>query len=187
MQSLAEIHRTLGIPADYAASRGLARQPEARHLVLIGRAADDGRPVRVAPSAAKAWRHMCVAAAKERIVLLPLSGFRSVARQTKIIRAKLSAGEPIGEVLRLIAAPGFSEHHTGRAIDIGTHNHLSLDAQFATTPAFRWLRLHARRFGFSMSYPPGNPHGFSPEPWHWCLRAARASAEREPKVGCRDK
>ncbi|MBM3852614.1 MAG: D-alanyl-D-alanine carboxypeptidase family protein [Verrucomicrobia bacterium] len=173
MQPLSEIHRALRIPTDYAAARGLVRQPEARRLVLIGRAADDGRPVRVAPSAAKAWRQMYVAAAKNGIALLPLSGFRSVARQTKIIRDKLSAGEAIGEILRLIAAPGYSEHHTGRAIDIGTPDHLLLDAQFATTPAYHWLRRHAGGFGFHLSYPPGNPQGFDPEPWHWCFRPGR--------------
>ena len=30
-----------------------------------------------------------------------------------------------------------------------------------------WLASHAGEFGFSMSYPRGNPHGIVYEPWHW--------------------
>ena len=36
---------------------------------------------------------------------------------------------------------------------------------------FDWLTAKAARFGFSMSYPRGNPHGIVYEPWHWCLDA----------------
>ena len=170
----APVARALGIPADYAATRGLARQREARRLVSVGPAPDDGRPVRLAPRAAAAWRRMRDAAARAGIVLLPLSGFRSVARQTEIIRAKVARGQAIDSILRLVAAPGFSEHHTGRALDIGSPEHLELDEHFARTAAYRWLRRRAGGFGFRLSYPRGNPHGIGYEPWHWCWHASRA-------------
>lgn len=105
------------------------------------------------------------------VELLPLSGFRSIARQTRLIRAKLAGGQAIADILRTVAAPGYSEHHTGRAIDIGSPEHIELDEDFARTRAFRWLKAHAGRFGFSLSYPRGNPHGIAYEPWHWCWRA----------------
>jgi D-alanyl-D-alanine carboxypeptidase len=139
--------------------------------VTVARAADDGQPVRLAPRAAAAWKRMAAAAAREGIALLPLSGFRSVARQAEIVRAKLASGETLTEILQLVAAPGCSEHHTGRAIDVGSSRATKLDALFARTAAFRWLKGHARKFGFRLSYPPKNVHGIAYEPWHWCWHA----------------
>ncbi len=167
------IHRALGIPVGYADARGLTPQREPYALVSVGPAPDDGQIVRLAPAAAKAWRRMRTAAAREGIVLLPLSGFRSVARQTGIIRAKLAAGQTIESILQLVAAPGFSEHHTGRALDIGSPEGAGLEEAFARTAAFRWLRRHAKKFGFHLSYPRGNRHGIGYEPWHWCWHRAK--------------
>lgn len=169
IKPLPQIHAALGIRRDYAVSRGLVRQCEARRLVSLGRAADDGRIVRVTPRTAAAWHRMSAAAARDGVVLFPLSGFRSVRRQAQNIRRKLAAGEAIDEILRLVAAPGYSEHHTGRAIDIGSPEDVSLEKSFARTRAFRWLQKHAVKFGFRMSYPPRNRGGFNYEPWHWCF------------------
>jgi D-alanyl-D-alanine carboxypeptidase len=116
---------------------------------------------------------MCAAAARDSIVLLPLSGFRSVARQTVLIRKKVAVGQRIDEILRLVAAPGYSEHHTGRALDVGTPEDIALDEYFARTAAFRWLRRHAGEFGFHLSFPRRNPHDIVYEPWHWCWRTKR--------------
>jgi D-alanyl-D-alanine carboxypeptidase len=38
---------------------------------------------------------------------------------------------------------------------------------FEHTEAFAWLQGHAAAYGFRMSYPRGNVHGISYEPWHW--------------------
>jgi zinc D-Ala-D-Ala carboxypeptidase len=165
----------LGIPADYAARARQRLHPEAKRLVFIGRAADDRRILRLAPRAAAAWRHMQAAAAQDSITLLPLSAFRSVARQTTIIRRKLARGQPIETILRVSAVPGCSEHHTGRALDLGTPDHLALESSFGRTRAFRWLKRHASRFGFRLSYPRRNPHGINYEPWHWCWHDAKSS------------
>jgi len=169
--TLQQLWTRLGVPADYARARHMPVQRVARKLVMVGRAADDGKTVRLTPRAAAAWQRMRAAAAVYGVDLLPISGYRSVARQTRIIRRKLAAGEPIGAILRLVAAPGCSEHHTGRAIDVGSPGHLQLDEHFALTAEYRWLRLHAGRFGFHLSYPRRNRHGIGYEPWHWCWRA----------------
>jgi zinc D-Ala-D-Ala carboxypeptidase len=163
-----ELWEKLGLPADVAARAAQRLHPEARRLVLIGRAKDDGRILRLAPAAAKAWRRMQAAAATDGITLLPLSAYRSVARQTLIIRRKLAAGQRITEILRVSAVPGCSEHHTGRALDLGAPGHLKLEVSFARTREFRWLKGHAARFGFHLSYPRGNRQGIAYEPWHWC-------------------
>lgn len=167
----ARIARALGIPADYGPARRLVPYAEAARLVSVGRAPDDGKLVRLAPRAAAAWRKMRAAAAQEGVVLLPLSGFRGVSRQTTLIRRKLAEGQRIEQILRRVAAPGYSEHHTGRALDIGSPDNLALDEHFARTAAFRWLRRHAPAFGFHLSFPRRNPHGIVYEPWHWCWHA----------------
>ena len=132
-----ELWTRLGIPAQYARRAERRLQPEARRLVFIGRAEDDGRILRLIPSAAKAWRKMQSAAAAVGVTLRPLSAFRSVARQTAIIRRKLARGQRIEDILRVSAVPGCSEHHTGRALDLGAPGHLKLETPFARTREFR--------------------------------------------------
>ena len=161
-----KLWKSLGIPADYAEAWHMPLQHEAKVLVPIGRN-PDGRLIKLAPGAAAAWRRMKTAAAEDRIELLPISGFRRIIRQAQIVREKLLAGQPIRDILRTVAAPGCSEHHTGRALDIGSPDDPDLDEHFAQTPAFHWLKKNATRFGFHLSYPPHNRHGIGYEPWHW--------------------
>lgn len=75
--------------------------------------------------------------------------------------------------------PGYSEHHTGYAIDIGDgarpDTHLS--EAFEDTPAFRWLEKNAARFSFELSFPRHNPQGVSYEPWHWRFVGDRHSLQ----------
>lgn len=177
---LGRVWARLGIPDDYAVARHLPVQREARKLVRIGRN-DDGRILRLTPAAAAAWRRLQAAAARDGLTLLPISAFRSVARQTRIIRQKLAAGERIGSILRFVAAPGCSEHHTGRALDIGSPDDRALDERFGRTREFRWLKKNAGRFGFNLSYPRENPHGIGYEPWHWCWRRKTTISARKGK------
>jgi zinc D-Ala-D-Ala carboxypeptidase len=158
----------LGIPSDYGPSRGLPLQVQAGELVSIG-PNPDGRDIQLSPAAASAWTGMRAAASQAGVPLVAISGFRSIERQLEIIRTKLSSGQAIEDILRTVAAPGYSEHHTGRAIDIGIPGEESLTEGFADTPAFRWLEANAGSFGFKLSYPRGNSHGISYEPWHWCF------------------
>ncbi|MBI2513859.1 MAG: D-alanyl-D-alanine carboxypeptidase family protein [Opitutae bacterium] len=169
---IARLWRELGIPTDYGRERGLPLQREAERLVLVARAHDDGKPIRLTPRAGVAWRRMQTAAAADGLTLLPLSGFRSVARQAAIIRGHLANGRSLGDTLRFVAAPGCSEHHTGRAIDIGSPDEAAhFEATFDRTREYRWLKRRAGEFGFTLSYPKKNPHGIGYEPWHWCWRA----------------
>jgi zinc D-Ala-D-Ala carboxypeptidase len=160
------VRANLGIPADYGAKRRLKPQAEAKELVSVA-ASLDGRKIRLAPATAAAWKAMRDFASGEGIVLEALSGFRSIERQVEIIEGKLAAGRSIDDILKTVAAPGYSEHHTGRAIDIGVPGEPPLTEEFAKTPAFRWLKGHAHDFGFKLSYPRNNLNGFAYEPWHW--------------------
>ena len=172
LQRLAVLHRELGIAGDYAATRGLLPQPETDEAALVTIAHNpDGLSVRLIAPAAVAWRELHATARADGIALLPQSGFRSVARQAEIIRGKLAAGRTMVEILTTIAAPGYSEHHTGRALDLGTPEQPELEEAFAATPAFAWLLAHAPTHGFRLSFPRGNPQGFVYEPWHWCWQS----------------
>jgi D-alanyl-D-alanine carboxypeptidase len=170
-QSITALHSGFGIPGDYAETRRLALCEEARELVSIG--PDSlGRDQRMAPAAAEAWGRMQAAAAKDGVQLLAVSGFRSVEYQCALIQRKLDRGMKIADVLKINAAPGYSEHHTGRALDITTTDSQPLEVAFETTPAYAWLTKHADEYGFRLSYPRNNPHGINYEPWHWAFHDA---------------
>lgn len=163
---IAAILAELGIPADYGARHKLAPCEEATELVSIG--ADVlGREQKLAPRAAAAWGGMREAAERDGITLLVVSGFRSVDYQRALIQRKLDNGRRIEDILKINAAPGYSEHHTGRALDITAPDCPPLEQGFETTGAFAWLKQHAGEHGFRLSYPRDNPHGISYEPWHW--------------------
>ncbi len=164
---LKDMHRRLGIPADYGRDPHIPRQAEATELVDIG-PDKFGRPQRLTPRAAASWRELSAAAAAGSIELVVVSAFRSVEYQARLFEQKLNRGETIDAILRQSAAPGYSQHHTGHALDLATPSCEPLTEAFAVTAAFRWLEKNAARFGFSMPYERGNAHGFAYEPWHWC-------------------
>ena len=165
-QQVAAIHRELGIPSNYAQRVQLALCEEAAELVSIG---PDvlGREQRLAPAAARAWTEMCAGAQRDGIQLLVVSAFRSVDYQQALIARKLDKGQSIADILKVNAAPGYSEHHTGLALDITAPDCPPLEQGFEQTRAFNWLKKHAERYGFRLSYPRNNPHGIMYEPWHW--------------------
>ena len=135
-----------------------------------------GRPVRLSPGARQAWLAMRAAALSEGITLELISGYRSRTDQTRIIERKIRRGWTMAQALAVNAAPGYSEHHSGNAIDIGVPNEPAAEESFERTSAFRWLGQHAGEFGFTMSYPRGNQQGFVYEPWHWCWHEASEPA-----------
>ena len=117
--------------------------------------------------AARAWRRMQAAALADGIALQAISGYRSHDYQLGIFERKLARGLSVPEILTVNAAPGYSEHHGGVALDIGAPGQPPAEESFEATPAFAWLQRRAGGFGFRMSYPRDNPHGITYEPWHW--------------------
>lgn len=163
------IHANLGITPALLAGRRLQRYEEAQGLVPAEKA-PNGRVHFLVPEAAEAWRAMKAAAQSEGIDIHILSGFRSIARQGELIQVRLDGGMAIGDVLKILAPPGYSEHHTGRAVDVSTQGIKALQLEFESTPAFGWLHANAATFGFMLSFPRDNPAGYDYEPWHWCHR-----------------
>jgi D-alanyl-D-alanine carboxypeptidase len=167
---LRELHEELGIPDDYGQADGKPAFEEAVDLVDAGPNLV-GRMQRLAPETARKWAEMVDAAAADGVTLLIVSGFRGIEYQARLIRKKINAGQLVSDILTVSAAPGYSEHHTGRAVDIATPGSRPLTEEFEASDAFRWLSANAARFGFSMTYPRDNPFGFVFEPWHWARKA----------------
>jgi len=130
-----------------------------------------GRPLWLRRSAARGWQRLQLAAAAEGVALDAISGYRSHAYQLGIFERKRARGLAVDDILQVNAAPGYSEHHSGFALDIGTPGEPPAEESFEHTAAFAWLQGNAGRFGFQLSYPRDNPHGIVYEPWHWCWRA----------------
>jgi D-alanyl-D-alanine carboxypeptidase len=162
----------LGISATYGDERGLPLCEEPPEVVLIGLDIF-GRARHLEPTAARQWSAMREAATADSIELLLVSAFRSVDYQRAIFDRKLSQRVPLEEILRVNAAPGYSEHHTGRAVDLATRGCPPLTEPFEATDAFQWLTANGGRFDFAMTYPRDNPYGIVYEPWHWAMAPLR--------------
>jgi D-alanyl-D-alanine carboxypeptidase len=136
--------------------------------------------IKLRKAAAKKFREMVEAAAKDGVTLVPVSAFRSIADQEKLFfDVKAERGEDTAQRAAVSAPPGHSEHHTGYAVDIGDGDHPGTDLQydFEDTAAFKWLKQNAAYYSFEMSFPKGNPMGVSYEPWHWRFVGDRQSLE----------
>ena len=170
IELLQKLHASLGIPKEYLeqCNQSLCFQPNE----LVETEPDYyGRPQRLTQKTFNAWSRMKESAANDNVVFFLVSAFRDPQYQHDLIARKIEKGILLQEILRVNAAPGFSEHHTGRAVDIGTQDCEVLEEVFEKTAAFKWLQGNAAKFGFSMSYPRDNTAGFAYEPWHWCFKS----------------
>ncbi len=168
---IAELHRELGIPPDYGVRHRLTIVPDTSERVSVGLDIFN-RETQLTAEAARAWDAMRKDAGQHDIRLDLVSGYRSIRYQTELLRKKLAAEQPMDRILRVTAAPGYSEHHSGNALDVTTHGVTPLSQEFSNSRAYEWLRSHARLYGFRESYPNHNRHGIDWEPWHWCYRKA---------------
>lgn len=119
--------------------------------------------------AAHAFLQMQEAAQAEQIELVAMSAFRDYARQERLFTRQVERRGSPEVAAHWSAPPGYSEHHTGYAVDIGDGSNPSQDFQtgFDQTPAFQWLQAHAWEYAFEMSFPKNNPMDIAYEPWHW--------------------
>jgi len=108
-------------------------------------------------------------AKKEGIYLVFLSGYRSINLQNEIFYSlKSFRNQEAAERARVSAPPGYSEHSTGFAIDIGdaTQRETDFETEFENTEAFKWLKKNAAKFHFKLSFAKDNKY-IDYEPWHW--------------------
>jgi D-alanyl-D-alanine carboxypeptidase len=139
----------------------------------------DGR-IRMRTAAAKKFQEMVADARNSGAIIVPISGFRTVAEQQHLFfDVKAQRGEVTSKRAEVSAPPGYSEHHTGYAVDIGDGNvpATNLSPTFEKTAAFKWMQANAARYSFELSFPQHNPQGVSYEPWHWRFVGDRPSLE----------
>ena len=130
-----------------------------------------GDDVEVEKKAYDAYLKLKDALAEEGVFIDLDSAYRSVAAQQQIAE---SFTERYGEeyVKQYVAVPGFSEHHTGLALDLylnidGVDVYMNEDmVQYSEI----WAKIHAKlpEFGFILRYLEGKEDitGYSYEPWH---------------------
>ncbi len=121
------------------------------------------------PTAAYALESLIGAAQKQSLKIAGISGFRSVKRQQEIFFQSLQTNGT-KHTRSYIALPGYSEHHTGLAMDVSSKQcHYELEVCFEQTKEFAWLQEHSACFGFILRYPKNkeNITGYHYEPWHY--------------------
>lgn len=139
----------------------------------------DGR-LRLRSAAADKFLAMEAAARRDGIDLVPISAFRTIEEQQYLFfKVKEQRGQNTAKRAEVSAPPGYSEHHTGYAFDVGDGRNpeTNLSPSFENTAAFRWLQKNAAYYSFELSFPRDNPQGVSYEPWHWRFVGDRASLE----------
>ena len=129
---LAEIEsslKSLGIPFSLFEERKLPIFQDASELVLVENNSS-GCPYYLTPEAGKAWNKLRDAANCDGVIIGIVSAYRSFQRQFEIVKSKIEKGMSPKVVFSVNAPPGCSEHHTGRAVDLGTPNCVPLDKSF---------------------------------------------------------
>ena len=165
-EAILAMHQELNIPESYPETCGLAFEPDCQALVETETDVYGRQPLMDA-AACNAWQTMQEKAREQGIELQIVSAFRSAHYQKELLEKKLAKGQSIEDILKVNAAPGYSEHHSGCAIDITSPGFEPLEENFENSPAYQWLSSNAGTFGFSMSFPRNNLSGMAFEPWHW--------------------
>ena len=123
----------------------------------------------VRPDAAPDLTAFLEAADSDGVHLTLRSAYRGYPKQAEVYAgwvAQLGAAEAD----EVSARPGYSEHQTGLAVDVGstTRPECDFDPCFGETVEGRWVAAHAEAFGFLVRYTPENAAitGYGPESWH---------------------
>ena len=130
-----------------------------------------GDEVEVERRAYEAYLELKAALAAEDVFIDLDSAYRSVAEQQRIVD---DFTEKYGEdyVKQYVAVPGYSEHHTGLALDLYLNidgKDVYLNEDMVQYPEI-WAKIHEKlpEFGFILRYLEGKEDitGYSYEPWH---------------------
>lgn len=114
--------------------------------------------------AVDAFKRMYLAAEKEGLGLFINSSYRSYQDQVELCDTYRSLyGDSY--VNRYVALPGYSEHQTGLAFDIGSTS----SNIFANSKEYQWMLDNAHKYGFILRFPKNGEGitGFRNEPWHY--------------------
>jgi D-alanyl-D-alanine carboxypeptidase len=126
-----------------------------------------GNSQQMRAEAAAALQHMFADAQAAGFTLVADSGYRSYSTQVSTYNSIVKGyGATYADTVS--AHPGYSEHQTGWAVDIGTGSCHVQDC-FADTPGGKWAQTNAHTYGFILRYPPSltSITGYSNEAWHF--------------------
>ena len=103
---------------------------------------------------------------KENLYIRIISAYRSYDYQESLYANYLKSNSQ-NIVDTYSARAGYSEHHTGLAIDID-NTKLNYN-KFYLTKEYLWMQDNAYKYGFILRYPKDkdNITGYSFEPWHY--------------------
>lgn len=116
--------------------------------------------------AVSALQNMIQAAQTEGLYITPLSGYRSYATQQSVYAREVATyGQAVADTQS--ARPGYSEHQTGWAIDVGGGG-CGIEDCFGDTAEGKWVAANGYKYGFIIRYQPGKESitGYRAEPWH---------------------
>ena len=119
-----------------------------------------------------AFNKMQAAAKLDGINIYIASGFRSYRTQNRLYNNYV-ARDGKAKADTYSARPGHSEHQSGLAFDICSHDLDGQDAcinsNFDNTDQAKWLAQNAYKYGFILRYPKGktNETGYKYESWHF--------------------
>lgn len=145
---------------------------------LVAITADGSLQLRAA--AAEKFEQMQAAAQADGVNLTVISAFRTTKAQEELFfGVKEQRVQDATKRAEVSAPPGYSEHHTGYAVDLGDGSApgTNLEKEFANTAASNWLKQNALKYSFELSFPLNNQQGVSYEPWHWRFVGDRNSLE----------
>ena len=133
----------------YAKVKGYKQgKPHSIYVSSIHQKSPDGRTLTLSPDAARGFREMKAAAAKDGFHLYVTSAFRTHREQHRL---RLQKGG-------LAAEPGYSSHQLGMSVDIAATTR-RINGKKHRTILYWWLVRNAKRFGFY--------NDVERETWHW--------------------
>lgn len=121
-------------------------------------------------TAREAFNQMAAEATLSGFKLTAFSTYRAFDYQTTLYERYVARdGKEAADTYS--ARPGYSEHQTGLAFDIGEVNFEKhwASSSFGETEAGKWVAANAHRFGFILRYPLGKESvtGYMHESWHF--------------------
>jgi D-alanyl-D-alanine carboxypeptidase len=141
--------------------------------------ATSGESALLNSATAAAAGKLFAAAAANGVILTLASGYRSFQTQTATYNGYVSTrGQASADTAS--ARPGFSEHQTGWAFDIGDGGGAcSFQPCFVEQPAAVWVKANAHKYGFVVRYPwmMHGTTGYFFEPWHLRYIGAEAAGD----------
>ena len=134
---------------------------------LVTVLSEHGYPNKIRADVYEEFKKMYNAAKNDNVSIFIASPYRSYSDQNALYTYYVNTdGKKNADTYS--ARPGFSEHHTGLAMDLIPEYGLDLDT-FENSDGFKWMQENAYKYGFILRYPKDKEYitGYIYEPWHY--------------------